>query len=54
MAKQRIGSMGAGVRGGPMATNLFCAGGMLTLRNRTRSRALTQLMAGKPSWCFRS
>jgi 3-hydroxyisobutyrate dehydrogenase-like beta-hydroxyacid dehydrogenase len=46
--------MGAGVRGGPMARDRFCAGGMLTLRNRTQSKALTLLMEGKPSWCFRS
>ena len=39
MAKERIGFVGTGVMGKPMAHNLLKAGYRLTIHNRTRAKA---------------
>jgi len=49
MAGERIGSIGTGIMGGPMALNLLKAGYAVTVHNRTKSKAKAVLEAGA-SW----
>jgi 2-hydroxy-3-oxopropionate reductase len=46
MTKERIGYIGLGIMGLPMATNLLKAGYSLTVLSRTKSKADTLLAAG--------
>jgi len=46
MAKERIGFIGTGIMGGPMARNLLKAGYPLTIYNRTKSKAQPLLSEG--------
>jgi 3-hydroxyisobutyrate dehydrogenase len=49
MAGERIGFIGTGIMGGPMALNLLKAGYGVTVHNRTKSKAKAVLEAGA-SW----
>lgn len=46
MAEQRVGFIGTGIMGGPMACNLLKAGYRVVVHNRTRSKAEAALSAG--------
>lgn len=48
---QRIGFIGTGIMGGPMAGHLLAAGHHLFIHNRTRSKA-AQLEASGAQWCL--
>jgi 3-hydroxyisobutyrate dehydrogenase len=49
MAEQRIGFIGTGIMGGPMARNLLKAGYPLTVHNRTKAKA-QQLLDEGAAW----
>ena len=49
MAKERIGFVGSGIMGKPMAHNLLKAGYPLTIHNRTRTKA-EQLLTEGAAW----
>ncbi len=49
MAKERIGFVGTGIMGKPMALNLLKAGYRLTIHNRTRTKA-EQLLTEGAAW----
>jgi 3-hydroxyisobutyrate dehydrogenase-like beta-hydroxyacid dehydrogenase len=49
MAREKIGFIGTGIMGKPMAHNLLKAGYRLTVHNRTRARA-EQLLSEGASW----
>jgi 3-hydroxyisobutyrate dehydrogenase len=49
MAGERVGFIGTGIMGRPMSLNLLKAGYLLTVHNRTKSRAEAVLAAGA-SW----
>lgn len=49
MAKERIGFVGTGIMGKPMALNLLKAGYRLTIHNRTRTKA-EQLLTKGAAW----
>ncbi|HUT31563.1 MAG TPA: NAD(P)-dependent oxidoreductase [Sedimentisphaerales bacterium] len=49
MAGERVGFIGTGIMGGPMALNLLKAGYAVTVHNRTKSKAKAVLAAGA-SW----
>ncbi|MHC4499198.1 MAG: NAD(P)-dependent oxidoreductase [Planctomycetota bacterium] len=49
MAGERIGFVGTGIMGGPMALNLLKAGYAVTVHNRTRSKA-KDVLAGGANW----
>jgi 3-hydroxyisobutyrate dehydrogenase len=46
MAKERIGFIGTGIMGGPMARNLLKAGYPVTIHNRTKAKAESLLSEG--------
>ena len=46
MAKERIGLIGTGIMGRPMAQNLLKAGYHLTVHNRTKAKVRQLLSAG--------
>src|SRR4030042_2222205 len=49
MAKERIGFIGTGIMGGPMAQNLLKAGYPVTIHNRTKAKA-ESLLSGGAIW----
>jgi 3-hydroxyisobutyrate dehydrogenase-like beta-hydroxyacid dehydrogenase len=49
MAKERVGFIGTGIMGGPMALNLLKAGYPLTVHNRTKKKA-EQLLSEGADW----
>ena len=49
MAKDRIGFIGTGIMGGPMAQNLLKAGNPVTIHNRTKAKA-ESLLSGGATW----
>lgn len=53
MAGQRIGVIGTGIMGEPIARNLLRAGFAVSVHNRTRSRADALIAAGA-TWCASS
>jgi 3-hydroxyisobutyrate dehydrogenase len=46
MARQKIGFIGTGIMGGPMASNLLDAGYSVAVHNRTKSKAETVIRKG--------